>query len=72
MVWRATVLLKRSVGRTKNLEKQPLTLKDMGFLVFQIHGGGWNPPILEKRSVTPPNFIPKQQTVSHMKAEIFS
>ena len=49
-----------------------LTLKDMGFLVFQIHGGGWNPPILEKRSVTPPNFIPKQQTVSHMKAEIFS
>ena len=34
--------------------------------------GGWNPPILEKRSVTPPNFIPKQQTVSHMKAEIFS
>ena len=34
--------------------------------------GGGNPPILEKCSVTPPNFIPKQQTVSHMKAEIFS
>ena len=51
-------------------------------LVFnpKIHGlfgqlntwGGWNPPILEKRSVTPPNFIPEQQTVYHMKAEIFS
>ena len=48
-----------------------LTLKDMGFLVSQIHGGG-NHPILEKRSITPPNFIPKQQTVSHMKAELFS
>ena len=35
-------------------------------------GGGWNPPILEKRSVTPPNFILEQQTESHMKAEVFS
>ena len=34
--------------------------------------GGWNPPILEKHSVTPHNFIQEQQTVSHMKAEIFS
>ena len=28
--------------------------------------------ILEKRSVTPPNFILEQQTESHMKAEVFS
>ena len=35
-------------------------------------GGGWNHPALEKRSITPPNFIPEQQTVSHMKAELFS
>ena len=35
--------------------------------------GGWgNPPIFEKRIVTPLNFIPEQQKVSHMKAEIFS
>jgi hypothetical protein len=34
--------------------------------------GGRILPILEKRSVTPPNFILEQQTVSHMKAEVFS
>ena len=28
--------------------------------------------IVEKRSVTPPNFILEQQTESHMKAEVFS
>ena len=49
-----------------------LTLKDMGFLVSQIHGGGLIQSILEKRSVTPPNFILEQQTESHMKAEVFS
>ena len=35
-------------------------------------GGGRILPILEKPSVTPPNFILEQQTVSHMKAEVFS
>ena len=35
-------------------------------------GGGLIQSILEKRSVTPPNFILEQQTVSHMKAEVFS
>ena len=35
-------------------------------------GGGRILPILEKRSVTPPNFILEQQTESHMKAEDFS
>ena len=49
-----------------------LTLKDMGFLVSQIHGGGLIQSILEKHSVTPPNFILEQQTESHMKAEVFS
>ena len=34
--------------------------------------GGWNHPAGHKRSITPPNFIPEQQTVSHMKAEVFS
>ena len=34
--------------------------------------GGRILPILEKRSVTPFNFILEQQTVSHMKAEVFS
>ena len=34
--------------------------------------GGGNHPAPEKRSITPPNFIPEQQTVSHMKAELFS
>ena len=29
-------------------------------------------PILEKRSVTPSNFTLEQQTVSYMKAEVFS
>ena len=48
-----------------------LTLKDMGFLVFQIHGGGLIQSILEKRTVTPSNFILEQQTVFHMKAEVF-
>ena len=52
--------------------KNTLTLKDMGFLVSQIHGGGLIQSILEKRSVTPPNFILEQQTESHMKAEVFS
>ena len=49
-----------------------LTLKDMGFLVSQIYGGGLIQSILEKGSVTPPNFILEQQTESHMKAEVFS
>ena len=35
-------------------------------------GGGLIQSILEKRSVTPPNFILEQQTESHMKAEVFS
>jgi hypothetical protein len=35
-------------------------------------GGGRILPFLEKRSVTPPNCILEQQTVSHMKAEVFS
>jgi hypothetical protein len=34
--------------------------------------GGGNHPAGQKRSITPSNFIPKQQTVSHMKAELFS
>ena len=34
--------------------------------------GGLIQPILEKRTVTPPNFILEQQTESHMKAEVFS
>ena len=34
--------------------------------------GGLIQSILEKRSQTPPNFILEQQTVSHMKAEVFS
>ena len=56
-----------------DLSRVPLTLKDMGFLVSQIHGeGGLIQSILEKRSVTPPNFILEQQTESHMKAEVFS
>ena len=58
------------LGLTK--ENIALTLKDMGFLVSQIHGGGLIQSILEKRSVTPPNFILEQQTESHMKAEVFS
>ena len=50
-----------------------LPLEDMGFLVFQIHGGGGLiQSILEKRTVTPSNFILEQQTESHMKAEVFS
>ena len=49
-----------------------LTLKDAGFLVFQIRGGGLIQSILEKRTVTPPNFILEEQTESHMKAEVFS
>jgi len=44
------------------------------------HGLFWSPrymggliqSILERRSVTPPNFILEQQTESHMKAEVFS
>ena len=47
-----------------------LTLKDMGFLVFQIHGGG-DSTHFKKRTVSPPNFILEQQTVSDMKAEVF-
>ena len=35
-------------------------------------GGGLNQSILEKRSVTPPDFILEQQTVYHIKAEVFS
>ena len=34
--------------------------------------GGLIQSILEKRSVTPLNFILEQQTVSHMKAEVFT
>ena len=33
--------------------------------------GGGIQSILKKCSVTPPNFILEQQTVSHMKAEIW-
>ena len=33
--------------------------------------GGLIQSILEKRSVTPPNFILEQQTESYMKADIF-
>ena len=49
-----------------------LTLKDAGFLVFQIRGGGLILPGLRKRGLAPPNFILEQQTESHMKAEVFS
>ena len=49
-----------------------LTLKDPGFLVFQIPGGGAESAHFGKRSLTPPNFTLEQQTESHMKAEVFS
>ena len=47
-----------------------LTLKGAGF--WSVKYGGGILPILRKRSLTPPNFILEQQTVSHMKAEVFS
>ncbi len=34
-------------------------------------GGGLIQSILEKRTLTPSNFILEQQTVFHMKAEVF-
>ena len=61
-------------SEVKDVERNGLGLNPKGHGLFgqlDTWGGGWNPPILKKRSVIPPNFIPKQQTVSHMKAEIF-
>ena len=42
------------------------------FGLLDMRGGGLIQPILEKRTVTPPNFILEQPTESHIKAEVFS
>ena len=55
----------------RSFSESSLTLKDPGFLVSQIPGGGGQIlPGLRKNSLTPPNFIFEQQTESHMKAGV--
>ena len=51
MVWRATVLLKRSVGRTKNLGEQPLI---EGHLMEQVFNYIYDKTLGEGAIVPPP------------------
>ena len=77
--------MKMKMKKKKNINeicRKTRTRQRISFSVFnpKRHGlfglldtwGGWNHPTGQKCSITPPNFIPKQQTVSHMKAELFS
>ena len=41
-------------------------------LFGQLDNQGVEPTHFGKHTLTPPNFIPKQQTGSHMKAALFS
>ena len=64
--------LARSLNRTVCKDDFMFNPKRCGLFGLLDMRGGLIQSILEKRTVTPPNFILEQQTESHMKAEVFS